>query len=1191
MYLLWASVVSAGVEPLSSGIKSQFYSLEWCSPHASRLVGTNANTPVCRTGVFQSVGGVAKITYNGASFPAGNVPTQMDVAALIPTTRTSLTAPSATPALVSFFSGITNGAFSLEGEGVLWIRVFMVDYADNKSLYQVRYKIDKTGPQLSFKDITESSDYAHYGGELEMSMVVSKRDSSITSSNQFASFVNAFPNPTIPSYANNNQAVAQTSHTRTKLHALYMRNSTSGVGASSPFVINTLYSDSYYDYLTPTGTSPVVWGYSGPLISGEQWFQLVDEANTPIGSIGSLAGAFTTANLVSNAENSQKKYKLRLFDKSVDQTGAPGNYSETAFYVISDNVAPNLGGNGLAGTDQWAASEMLIGFSDGTAYDKTAYANGYAPGAGWVSRFIAAGPTSLNFQLSDIGITGNGSTSGTGCADYKYCNAGISTTTTFVKVEDSAIPGTFPVLTNFTDRFVNTITATKNFNLANIGTLATNGTYRKYGIQYASSGSNQLCDLVGNCINPQIAFRVVANTVDNVASNMSISSHTASADGKIIANGSHKYKLSYTLKDAYGNKVVPVRAEENNNIQIKAVDSTLEFHNGLNVNQLSNSSGTGDKLVGVANLLPTKITTFANDINNTGIISMSEAAASNPSGVYEISLASSVPTQAAYPYIHEDARLSLKSFTNTTDRILADVGMIYPTTGSRMGYGTTVANTAASWAFVTINNGDIGETGGTKNIYLNVGNYGKVSYVDTAPVRFSELAGRNPNFEFASPYVYGLNGMRVLIDGQYGDHMKKLYTIDSSNPNYNIYEKYLVAHNTDKDEQPTWLNYQIRSADSVAPTEMTSGIRYTTSGNSLIFGSNMTQKSYNIAGATGSGYKVEVQMSSKPGIMYDNSKLRTGFVSAISYQVGANTVLLPSVGRGLTTADGTDTLNQYEAVRNYFSDTYTIGKTTSTWSATTLASTVSNIAIIGLVNNYNTNTTDVDGKKKNVNVEGELKRSALITNIKQNVAAVSRGMGPKTATSGKRWCAGTTFSSFASSEFDNCTIEVNGEKIVFIDGNTTIKCSSGSDTNTCMVNDKRAIVVKNGSLYLKSNISTLTMSQGATDGQLFLGVMNDTGLANVEVNPNDVDITAENMRGWLFVDPKITNIDAFLFAQGPLVTYNEDDTVNGKKNTLLSVQHHRAKAQKSTECFWKHTHTQHHHRLSSGNSRVSIQHR
>lgn len=29
--------VSAGVIPLSSGIKSQIYSLEWCAPHGSRV--------------------------------------------------------------------------------------------------------------------------------------------------------------------------------------------------------------------------------------------------------------------------------------------------------------------------------------------------------------------------------------------------------------------------------------------------------------------------------------------------------------------------------------------------------------------------------------------------------------------------------------------------------------------------------------------------------------------------------------------------------------------------------------------------------------------------------------------------------------------------------------------------------------------------------------------------------------------------------------------------------------------------------------------------------------------------------------------------------------------------------------------------------------------------------------------------
>lgn len=1073
----------------------------------------------------------------------------MNIATLIPATRTDLTTSAATPALVSFFSGITGGAFSLEGEGVLSIRVFMVDYAENKSLYNVVYKIDKTGPQLSFKDITESTDYTHYGGEVDMSMVVSKNDSSITVSNQYASFVKAYPDPAILSYANNHVATAQASHTRTKLHAFYFQNNTTGAGSSSPFVANTAYSDSYNSYLTPTGASPIVGGYNGPLVSGEKGFQLLDESNTAIGTVGGLGGAYTTANLISNGANAQKKYKLRLYDNTVDMSGGSGNYSETAFYAVRDNVAPNMGGNGLAGTDLRAASELLLGFPDATAYDKTAYANGYVPEAGGVSRFFAAGPMSLKFKLNDTGITGNGTTGGAGCTDYKICNAGINAGVTTVNVEDSASPGTYPVLTTFSNRFVNDLSATKNFNLANNGTLAANGTYRKYGIQYASSSLTQLCDYVGNCIAPQIGFRVVANTVDNAASNMKISSQSTTADGKIIANGSNSYKLSYTLMDAYGNKVVPVKAEENSDIQIKAVDSTLMFDNGLNVNQLRNSGGSGVKLVGAVNLLPTKITTFANQINTTGTVDMTEGMTSNPAGVYEMSLSSSVPTSGAYPYVSDKTRLSVQSLTNKTDRIQAAAGMTYPASGARIGYGTTTANATTTAPLVAMNNGGIGEIGGTQNISLDTVNYGKVSYVDAAPVSLASLVGRYPNFEFASPYVYGLNGMRVLIDGQYGDHMKKLYTIDSGVPNYNIYEKYVVAHDTDKDEQPKWLDYKIRSVSAPTPKNMSEGIRYTTNGNFPIFGSNMTQQSYNISGATGSGFAVEVQMSSKPTLIYDNAKLRTGFVSALTYEVGANTVQLPSVGRGLTKADGTTAFNQYEMVRNYFDDTYTIGKTTVITTPTTLAATITNIAIIGLVNNYNTNTTDVNGTNKNVNVEGELNRTALIANIKQNVAAVSRGIGPNTATTGKHWCAGGTFNDLASASFDSCTVDVNGEKIVFIDGNAIVKCSGGSG-NTCMVNDKRAIIVKNGSLYIKSNISTLTTSHGMTNGQLFFGVMNDTGLANVTVDPADVNIAdASKYSGWMFVDPKITNIDAFLFAQGPMVSYSDDalDMVNGKR--------------------------------------------
>lgn len=128
--------------------------------------------------------------------------------------------------------------------------------------------------------------------------------------------------------------------------------------------------------------------------------------------------------------------------------------------------------------------------------------------------------------------------------------------------------------------------------------------------------------------------------------------------------------------------------------------------------------------------------------------------------------------------------------------------------------------------------------------------------------------------------------MRVLIDGQYADHYKKLYTIDSSLP-YNVYEKYVVAYNTNKDEQPGVLDYRTRRNSSSTVKDISAGVRYTSNGNLPIFGSSMEYHPYDIVGATGSGFSAEVQMNSRLDRMpYDMTKLRTGFVSAITYEVG-----------------------------------------------------------------------------------------------------------------------------------------------------------------------------------------------------------------------------------------------------------------------------------------------------------------
>lgn len=559
---------------------------------------------------------------------------------------------------------------------------------------------------------------------------------------------------------------------------------------------------------------------------------------------------------------------------------------------------------------------------------------------------------------------------------------------------------------------------------------------------------------------------------------------------------------------------------------------------------------------------------------------MTEGTGAIPTGNYAISLNSPVPTQGAYPYLSDASVLAVQNIDNKTNRILAPASMTYPSTGTtgRLGYAdsTTVPTGNNLMSPMTlVNTGGIAESTGFQDITLNAMDYGKVSNPDTTGVTFAGLSTRFPNFEFASPYVYGLVGMRVLVDGYAGEHFKKLYSIErTATPtfsNYNVYERYLVGMDHTYDDQPNLMTFK-STTGSIATDDISTGVRYTNNGDLNLWTSPTPKLSYNIAGAmtytdgyTSSGFHVSVEMSSKPNIIYDNAKLRAGFVAALSYQFSPDfgkftaadstnpnvTIRVPSVGRGLTKIDASP-LTQYQMTRTYFDGigAYALGTPSGTTDVPTIAPSVTNIAIIGLTNRYNALTTDTSGSQKNVNVEGELNRPTLIGNIKQNIATVSRGFGSASAaaTAGKHWCSSNPAVPFTTltTGFDNCTININGEKITFIEGNATIKCSGGSDSNTCMVTDKRAFIVKNGSLYLKSNISTLNSTGDQTAGQLFLGVMNDTGLANVTIADTDVNITSQDKSGWMFIDPKITNIDAFLFAQGPMVSYDANEKILGK---------------------------------------------
>lgn len=671
----------------------------------------------------------------------------------------------------------------------------------------------------------------------------------------------------------------------------------------------------------------------------------------------------------------------------------------------------------------------------------------------------------------------------------------------------------------------------KDFSRTDNGNLASNETYRYYDTQFLTNGISQLCDLVGNCINPQLKFRVVANTLNNTQSHVSLATVTDSS-GKMMANGIDAYKFTYALRDAYGNKVVPVYSEENAT-NIKTVSTQTRFLNGLAADQRTNSP-TGAKLVTATDNEADNLSVDLSAINTSGNLLMQEDISKKPNGNYSVAFASKVPSTGFYPYLSSSSALRLQSIDNSADGSVSG-DITYPRTGSsRLGYFTNTQATAGTTnGLVVPNTGNLSESGGFSNISVNENDYGKYAYANASNVPFDTLSSRSVNLEYASPYLYGLVGFKTLIDGQYMQHYKKLYTIGSSGGigSPTVYERNLVAYNTDKDEQPGVLNFDIRKTGTTDNSLFNEGAGYPAA-TTAFFPGSLISKNFDIAGAGSSGFSAEVQMSAIPGhAAYDKTKLRTAFVSGLTYNIGGNTIFLPSVARNIKDASNAG-LDQYAMARNYYSNSYTIGSVPLPLQA----SMITDIAVTGLTNRYNAITTDVGGSKANSNVSTELSRPNLTATIKKNVAVQSAGFAPVGSPAGtKQWCGGMTINqAFLNSGNPDCTITVNGEEISFIDGNSTLDCGASD----CHVSKKRSIIVQNGSLTLKSNISTLDASGVQTAGQFFLGVMNLGGLENLTIDGASPDISNADKKGWMFVNPSITNLDAFLLAQGPVVSYD-----------------------------------------------------
>ncbi|MBW7955064.1 hypothetical protein H3C61_04600 [Candidatus Gracilibacteria bacterium] len=1093
-----------GVIPLTSGIKAGYYTIKWCSPHKG--------LPNCGQGYFNRDGSIGKLTYKGENFANGNL---SSIKIENPPSSTRV----ASSGFLGLFDGITE--LQIEGEGEYTIDIFLIDYADNTSETKLVYQVDKTAPQFQLTGITEDSSYAYVDENPRVNGTIQnglkKFDSANNGSDSTSGLYN---NPILDNYSGE-IPVERSDHTRNNLYTIYYKDS--GIG----FNLGTLVSDTFQNMQNP--------------VSGIKNYELYDSNHNLKSTLSSLS-SLTTSNL-GLGNNSQGNFIVRVYDNTTGKAGVnggKGNYSEIAFYAVRDNTPPNMGNN-LASNEQ-DAIKKLLGFNlSTTAWDTSASGNN--------SKFLAASSAQLLYSiLNDTGI-GNGT-------DYAKFNAGIPRGgRTKIEIEKSDTLNEFSEVFIYDNRFVNTPSKQKNFSL--VDNNRSNG-YRKYPTKFTTSGigDGKICDNVGNCLNPSLDFRVVANELDKGKSNITIGFNSNTGDNKIFANGQDKFNMETSLKDAYGNAIVGVTAVENGSKKIKSIDVAFNYQNGLNSDQLDKS---GDKLVSVTDLLSSKnkSTSDIGGINNSGKLyfAENEEVGKTPTnlGTYKYTLSSLVPSNSAYPYLTNDAVLKLLNINPKANTNTSGVG-VYGNIGS---FNTTI-NGNGTTKLITSNTQFLNKDDYTTDLDVNEkGNYGIVSLENPSPITYTDFSNTyNLDFPFASPMIYGAENLSLnhLIAniGQTKEHTKKLFTFNGlSKDDTLVFEQYLPAYSTGANKfTPNIFNiYSALDAGNIDNNKINSGVTINGStldstGEKYLTKSSPIKNNYQIAGY---GFNM-------------------GYVSSINYDILGKTIKLPSISRNISdfaTKDDPKNENENKKASGYY---FPIVNAEGTGDYAIIGDPVKTlgllsglgIAITGLSNQEDLMIVDKDaGRKANLNVGENLNRYDLITSFKKNVEKYASSLGNGNT---KRWCSDLNTININQDDLNdpsntllnNCTIKISGETISFIKGDININCATN---NTCILNNnlKRTIIIKDGSTYISSNITTLNKNSG-----LLIGTIADAGLKNITIPTGDnPDLPRNNTTyGWTLINPSVTNIDAFIVSQGPMISYSGTKVYNAPTETDLKNQLH-----------------------------------
>ena len=958
---------------------------------------------------------------------------------------------------------VDNAEFEIKGEGVLYIKSFAKDYADNISEKQFIYKIDKTAPRFWDLVFTEIADGQYINVEnydisedgQPNSLWV--RHMSTQDDGKTFPQTNTYTktSPTENAFVQN---ISDIKKIRYKQTGLASKNPIINVALS--WATDTFGWTAHFNYVSRANKIEYYKWNSLDQNDATAYYIwkdidltkiITDQKNKDLSTFEFSKSGSPSAELT---WNDGTFINVRLTDNA-------WNYSEKAFYVYRDEAIPIVWDIKL--DFQWDTNNLrLPGKTD--------------------SRYVLANNTTN--------------------IDYDWGTANDHMATwidMYVEnINQNSIDNSNLSLSQKLSVWSDTSwTTTENINLTKIDTDLKNPAigenYRNYEVQFRTPGIswNKICDAVGNCIDWNTVltnFRAIANNINLSKSNLSIVSPINAFAWNYRTLWATWYNLTYSLKDVYDNTIRQIFADWT---QIRKHVSNIEFNNGLNQKQidldytniwLSFGSNSYSWAVIVRDSEWSELIENLNNVNevdlNTNLVLSEENNSSN--WVFKNIIYSAIPTVWGYKYMKDSAVLTLEKINNNiTDNNSLVYNGLSNSNDINIDYSWW-----ANWNYYSITN-NIDEN--VNNRY-NLTNNSLTDYWKISPINYSKnliSPSDKINFEFWSPIVYYANNFNILRDGIDSEYLKKFKT--NFTGTYKMYERYFDA----------WItlgsSYDINDNRNVD--------FYVDIQNNPTILDNKFMNFQEEATLANNSYNVQYQ--AKAGKDFE----KWWYVSYIRYLVDWEWMHIPSISRWIAASGNNLQASAY----------YPTWITASGW----VSHLTQDLAITWLVNKADgLSNTWPQVWLAQLDLERPYTRAELLSKLKKKIFSVNKV---------DNWCSNnvTDLTETPTSGANTCTFNINWEIISFYKWDLVIQ-------NTNTITEKRTIIVVDGRVTIKSNINT------DNNGQVLIASVTDKWLQNIDLSNDFSNLSKQ--KWWMAIGQNVTNINAFLLAQWPIVSL--DNSLN-----------------------------------------------